>query len=41
MNVLKIYNDTYWSLVNLDDKVYEKKKNGTVDFVQGFLTDEK
>lgn len=41
MNVLKIYNDTYWSLINLDDKVYEKKKNGTVDFVQGFLTDEK
>lgn len=42
MNVLKIYNDTQWSISSLNDDIYRKKKNKrTIDFVPGFLTDEK
>lgn len=37
MNVLKIYNDTYWSLLNLDDRIYIKK-NKRIDIVPGFFT---
>ncbi len=41
MNVLKIYNDTQWSLSSLNDDIYLKKNKKTIDFVPGFLTDEK
>lgn len=41
MNILKIYNDTQWSLVHLNDDIYKKIDKRTIDFVPGsFLTDE-
>ncbi len=41
MNVLKIYNETQWTLLSLNDEVYRKKGKRTIDYVPGFLTDEK
>lgn len=39
MNVLKIYNDTYWSLINLNDNIYRvNKKKRRVDVVPGFFS---
>ncbi len=37
MNVLKIYNDTYWSLLNLNDTLYLKKHN-KIKNTPGFFT---
>ena len=37
MNILKIYNETYWSLINLNDNVF-KVKNKSVVTVPGFYS---
>ena len=36
MNVLKIYNDTYWSLLNLNDDIY-RVKNKRIHVSNNFL----
>lgn len=39
MVLLKQYNDSYWSLINLNDRIYTRKK-GKIHYVKNFLTSE-
>lgn len=41
MVLFKQYNDTYWSLINLNENIYRLRNKRTIDYVPGFLVDEK